>query len=51
MNKPENISEVMRWIGSHTSEKKAKSSRINGSKGGRPINPESKRQRKLREKE
>ena len=31
-----NISEVMRWIGSHKSLKKAKASRENGKLGGRP---------------
>jgi hypothetical protein len=37
MKKPNNIKEVMSWVGSHTSEKKAIASRKNGCLGGRPL--------------
>lgn len=37
-DRPENISDVMRWVGSHKSIKKAKASRENGKLGGRPKN-------------
>ena len=36
MNTPSNLKEVMAWVGSHTSEKKKKSSKENGKRGGRP---------------
>ena len=48
MKKPNNISEVMKWVGSHTSQRKKRSSRRNGRKGGRPINPDSARQKRLK---
>jgi uncharacterized protein YwqG len=47
----ERISEIMRIVGSIKSEKKAKASRENGKLGGRPINPKSKRQLKLKKKD
>lgn len=44
------VSDAMRIIGSISTPKKAKAARRNGKKGGRPINPDSERQKKIKKR-
>lgn len=51
MDTPPGLSAIMGWLGSKKSAKKAKAVRENGKKGGRPVNPNSLRQKRLNKSE